>query len=50
MAEQGIGTKCVQAGYTPGKTATVATEVYQLWRIGDDGAALRIARRFLELE
>ena len=29
------------AGYTPGKTATIATEVYQLWRIGNDELALR---------
>ena len=29
------------AGYTPGRTATVATEVYQLWRIGDDALAFR---------
>ena len=29
------------AGYTPGKTATVATEVYQLWRTGNDALALR---------
>ena len=35
------GATSMVAGYTPGKTATVATEVYQLWRIGDDGAALR---------
>lgn len=27
-------------GYTPGRTATVSTTVYQLWRTGDDGAAL----------
>jgi molybdate transport system permease protein len=24
------------AGYTPGKTATISTTVYQLWRTGDD--------------
>ena len=29
------------AGYTPGRTATVATEVYQLWRTGDDAMAIR---------
>ena len=29
------------AGYTPGHTATVATEVYQLWRTGNDALALR---------
>ena len=35
------GATSMLAGYTPGKTATVATEVYQLWRIGDDALALR---------
>ncbi len=35
------GATSMLAGYTPGKTATVATEVYQLWRIGDDAMALR---------
>ena len=29
------------AGYTPGRTATVSTTVYQLWRTGDDTGALR---------
>ena len=29
------------AGYSPGRTATVATEVYQLWSIGNDALALR---------
>ena len=28
------------AGYTPGKTATVSTTVYQLWRTNDDAGAL----------
>ena len=28
-------------GYTPGRTATVSTTVYQLWRTGEDGLALR---------
>lgn len=35
------GATSMIAGYTPKKTATVATEVYQLWRIGDDAAAIR---------
>lgn len=29
------------AGYTPGRTATVSTTVYQLWRTGQDALALR---------
>ena len=29
------------AGYTPGRTATVSTTVYQLWRTGEDALALR---------
>ena len=35
------GATSMVAGYTPGKTATVATEVYQLWRTGDDATALK---------
>ena len=35
------GATSMLAGYTPGRTATVATEVYQLWRIGNDALALR---------
>lgn len=35
------GATSMVAGYTPGKTATVATEVYQLWRVGNDAAAAR---------
>ena len=35
------GATSMVAGYTPGRTATVATEVYQLWRIGDDALALK---------
>jgi molybdate transport system permease protein len=35
------GATSMVAGYTPGRTATVATEVYKLWRIGDDALALR---------
>ena len=26
-------------GYTPGKTATISTTVYQLWRTNDDAGA-----------
>lgn len=33
------GATSMISGYTPGKTATVATEVYQLWRTGNDGLA-----------
>ena len=29
------------AGYTPGKTATVSTAVYNLWRTGNDELALK---------
>ena len=35
------GATSMVAGYTPGRTATVATEVYQLWRIGNDTLAAR---------
>ena len=35
------GATSMVAGYTPGKTATVATEVYQLWRTGNDALALK---------
>ena len=35
------GATSMIAGYTPGHTATVATEVYQLWRTGNDALALR---------
>ena len=35
------GATSMVAGYTPGKTATVATEVYQLWRTGNDQLALQ---------
>ncbi|EKC59139.1 molybdate ABC transporter, permease protein [human gut metagenome] len=27
--------------YTPGKTATIATTVYQLWRTNDEAGAMR---------
>ena len=29
------------AGYTPGRTATISTTVYQLWRTNDDIGALK---------
>ena len=29
------------AGYTPGKTATIATTVYQLWRTNNDELAFQ---------
>ena len=35
------GATSMVAGYTPGRTATISTTVYQLWRIGDDELALR---------
>ena len=34
------GATSMVAGYTPGRTATVSTTVYQLWRTGDDAGAL----------
>jgi molybdate transport system permease protein len=34
------GATIMIAGYTPGRTATIATEVYQLWRTGNDQMAL----------
>ena len=34
------GATSMIAGYTPGRTATIATEVYQLWRTGNDAMAL----------
>ncbi|MBQ6341544.1 MAG: molybdate ABC transporter permease subunit [Anaerolineaceae bacterium] len=33
------GATSMIAGYTPGRTATIATEVYQLWRTGNDQMA-----------
>ena len=33
------GATSMLCGYTPGRTATVSTTVYQLWRTGNDGAA-----------
>lgn len=35
------GATSMIAGYTPGRTATISTTVYQLWRTGEDGLALR---------
>ncbi len=35
------GATSMLAGYTPGRTATISTTVYQLWRTGDDAMALR---------
>lgn len=33
------GATSMVAGYTPGKTATISTTVYQLWRTGNDSLA-----------
>ena len=35
------GATSMIAGYTPGKTATISTTVYQLWRTGDDAGAMK---------
>ena len=35
------GATSMIAGYTPSRTATVSTTVYQLWRTGDDAMALK---------
>ena len=35
------GATSMVSGYTPGRTATIATTVYQLWREGDDALAYR---------
>ena len=35
------GATCMVAGYTPGRTATISTTVYQLWREGNDELAYR---------
>jgi len=35
------GATSMLAGYTPGRTATISTTVYQLWRTGSDDLALR---------
>ncbi len=33
------GATSMLIGYTPGRTATISTTVYQLWRTGDNGGA-----------
>jgi molybdate transport system permease protein len=35
------GATTMIAGYTPGKTATISTTVYQLWRTNNDGLAMK---------
>ena len=35
------GATSMVSGYTPGRTATISTTVYQLWRTNDDIGALR---------
>ncbi|MCR4817808.1 MAG: molybdate ABC transporter permease subunit [Fretibacterium sp.] len=35
------GATSMIAGYTPGRTATISTTVYQLWRTGDDELAMK---------
>ena len=35
------GATSMVAGYTPGRTATISTTVYQLWRTGDDVLTIR---------
>lgn len=35
------GATSMVSGYTPGRTATIATTVYQLWREGNDAMAYR---------
>ena len=35
------GATSMLIGYTPGKTATISTTVYQLWRTNDDAGALK---------
>ena len=35
------GATSMIAGYTPGRTATIATTVYQLWRTNDELGAMR---------
>ena len=37
------GATSMIAGYTPGKTATISTAVYNLWRTGNDELALKWA-------
>lgn len=35
------GATSMIAGYTPGRTATISTTVYQLWRLNDEALAFR---------
>ena len=35
------GATSMLIGYTPGRTATISTTVYQLWRTNDEAGALR---------
>jgi molybdate transport system permease protein len=35
------GATSMLIGYTPGRTATISTTVYQMWRTGNDAAAIR---------
>ena len=35
------GATSMISGYTPGRTATISTTVYQLWRTGDDELAMK---------
>lgn len=35
------GATSMICGYTPGKTATISTTVYQLWRTNEDGTAMK---------
>ena len=35
------GATSMIAGYTPGRTATISTTVYQMWRTGNDALALK---------
>ena len=35
------GATSMIAGYTPGRTATVSTTVYQLWQTGNDALAFK---------
>ena len=35
------GATSMIVGYTPGKTATISTTVYQLWRTNDDAMAFK---------
>lgn len=35
------GATSMIAGYTPGRTTTISTAVYQLWRTGDNSLAMK---------